>query len=215
MSSYYFDTLILLIENYLYAQGERTEFYEHPQRRTTVMTYQEDTETYYERRTIDSNYHETYDKLKKHLSIHGIKIDNFGFPRTFYENYLQQEVRMAESRCVKKLLFFLGLDEFIPEWSQAISLSAQYRLADRRVFATKKLWIKSYGKEHNENRRYFINKKKEEARIQRKTVFQKLRHAIRTFSSTEHKEFYKLIPLNGLKSISISDCDILVQNIIR
>ena len=113
-----FMDIILCVEDYIEASESRTNFYESPQNRCKVLTYNEDENLYYERCDIDRGYHECLDNLKFALREIGKTKKDIGSIYTFYENYKKMELNSIvknipenkQPKLIKQLLMIYNPD---------------------------------------------------------------------------------------------------------
>lgn len=203
-----FMDIILCVEDYIEASESRTNFYESPQNRCKVLTYNEDENLYYERCDIDRGYHECLDNLKFALREIGKTKKDIGSIYTFYENYKKIELRINEDRNVKEFLSYFGLmDELYKEWLLAKSMGARYRMLDRKYGTAPITWWKKKVSRQCSDRgkacmyRYEYKKSYHQ---QRKIVFK----AIRTRCRQEKLDFKK-IPLNGSQFFTVTVKDLI------
>lgn len=132
MASEKFKNFMKMVEAHREARDARTDFYESPQNRCVVFTHLEDEETYYERKIVDTNFHETQRQLKKALKDMGKKFE-LGYIKLFDEKFKKQvEERKEESKNVIDMLKHIGLDNLIHDWNIARSMSAHLRLLERK-----------------------------------------------------------------------------------
>lgn len=196
---YKLSQLIWIIESHREAVSNRTNFYESPENRSIVLTQNEDAGTYYCRRDIDSNYHETLKELKKILKEFGFAYE-LSWAGEFYTNYINIPVRQAESRAVKKMLRHFELEALLPEWILACSMWARLRLLQRH-YGNNSWWKKHVGKKYGERSQACIYRYEfsQQYLAQRKKVFKAIRQCAR-----KHNLNYQQFPLNPKQIFSIT-----------
>ncbi len=191
--------LISAIETYREASNQRTEFYESPDNRSIVLTHNEDFGTYSCRRSVDREYHDALNELKKVLKAFGLTYE-LGWSGIFYDNYFNTSARQKESRTVKNALKYFELGSLIPEWVIACSMGAKMRRLQRH-YGNNAWWKKNIGRKYHERPQAYIYKSEHNKQylLQRKVVFKAIRECAR-----KQKMDYKLFPLDPKKMFTIS-----------